>query len=140
MRIRSGRPRTYRPTDKVGLQFGYTYLHSENLAPTPGGTSAVQFEPEHTATASINYRLLAGTVLSADYQFVAGSVALSRDQLSTLPLDNYNLVNVGLTQDISGSAAQVFGRVENLLDENYQTAYGFPEAGRTFYLGFRTKL
>lgn len=131
---------TYRPIDKVGLQFGYTFLHSENLAPTAGGTNAVQFEPEHTATASINYRVLSGTVLSADYQYVAGSVAISRDELSTLALDNYNLVNVGITQDLSGGAAQVFGRVENLLDENYQTAYGFPEAGRTFYVGFRTKL
>lgn len=74
---------TYRPIEKLAVQFGYTYLHSENLAPIPGGTSAVQFEPEHTVTASLSYRVLADTLLSADYQFVAGSVAISRDELST---------------------------------------------------------
>ena len=131
---------TFRPTDILGIQLGYTYLHSENLAPVPGGTNAVQFEPEHTVTVSANYRVRPDLVLNADYQFIAGSVALSRDELSTLELDAYHLVNLGLTQDLAGGSAQIFGRIENLLDENYQTAYGFPEAGRTYYLGFRSKL
>ncbi len=131
---------TFRPADDIGIQLGYTYLDSENLAPVAGGTTAVQFEPEHTATLSANYRVLAGTTLSADYQFVAGSVAITRDELSTRELDAYHLVNLGVTQDLAGNAAQLFGRVENVLDEDYQTAYGFPEAGRTFYLGLRTKL
>lgn len=131
---------TFRPVDDLGIQLGYTYLKSENLAPVPGGTSAVQFEAEHMATVSATYRVLAGTTLSADYQFVTGSVAISRDERATLELDPYHLLNLGITQDLAGERAQLFGRVENVLDEDYETAYGFPEAGRTFYLGMRTKL
>ena len=100
----------------------------------------MQFEPEHTVTASATYRVLAGTALNADYQFVTGSVATSRDELATRELNAYHLVNLGVTQDIAGPGAQLFGRIENVLDEDYETAYGFPDAGRTFYLGFRSKL
>ena len=27
--------------------------------------------------------------------------------------------------------------VRNLFDEDYETAYGFPREGRTFFIGFR---
>ncbi len=118
---------------------GYA-MDRATIRQSPGGTSAVQFEPEHMATVSATYRVWAGTALTADYQFVTGSAAISRDELSTLELDPYHLLNLGITQDVAGGAAQLFGRIENVLDEDYETAYGFPEAGRVFYLGMRTKL
>jgi len=131
---------TFRPTENLGLQAGYTYLDARNLAPVPGGVTAVQYEPKHTVTLSADYRFITGTTLSVDYQYVAGSVSISRDELSTLDLDAYHLVNLGLTQDFDGGAAQLFGRIENLLDEDYETSYGFPEAGRIFFVGLRSKL
>ncbi len=131
---------SYRPTDAFGLQIGYTYLKPENLAPVSGGTSKVQHDPGHTATVSATYSIFAGTMLSADYQFVTDSFAVSRDQLTAEKLDTYHLVNIGITQDLGGPNAQLFGRIENVLDDDYELAYGFPEAGRTFYFGFRTKM
>lgn len=111
------------------------------MAPAPGATDAVQFEPEHKVTASAIYQLQTGTSLTADYQFVTGSLAISRDELSTLALEPYHLLNLGITQDLDRKgSAQIFGRIENVLDEDFATAYGFPEPGRTYYLGFRTKL
>lgn len=131
---------TFRPTQDFGVQVGYTYLDAQNLAPVAGGTTAVQYEPKHTVTLSANYHFVTGTTLSADYQYVAGSVSISKDELSTLDLDAYHLVNFGITQDFDGGAAQLFGRIENILDENYETAYGFFEPGRTFFVGLRSKL
>jgi vitamin B12 transporter len=131
---------TFRPVQNLGLQVGYTYLDSRNLAPVAGGTTAVQYEPKHTVTFSTDYHFVTGTTVSADYQFVADSVAISRDQLATLALDPYHLLGVGFTQDFDGGAAQLFGRVDNILDEDYQTSYGFPEPGRTFFVGLRSRL
>ena len=131
----------YNGIPNLGLQVGYTFLDSTNLAPPViGGTSAVQNEPEHKVTLSASYRFDWGTTLRADYLYAAGSVAISKDNINTLPLAPYHLLDFGITQDISGGAFQLFARVENLFDENYETSFGFPEPGRTFFAGFRTKL
>ncbi len=131
----------YNGIPNLGVQVGYTFLDSTNLAPpVPGGTSAVQNEPEHKVTLSASYHFDCGTTVRADYLYAAGSVAISKDNIHTLPLVPYHLLDFGITQDISGGAFQLFARVENLLDQNYETSFGFPEPGRTFFAGFRTKL
>ena len=56
-----------------------------------------------------------------------------------LALDRYHVVNVGAAQDIPGTTAQLFGRVDNLFDENYVENFGFPQAGRTFRAGLKAK-
>ena len=89
--------------------------------------------------AAVSYAIGGGATLLADYQYVAGSFAVARNQIQTLELADYHLLNLGLTQDIGG-AYQLYGRVENVLDENYELSFGFPEAGRVFFIGLRAKL
>lgn len=50
----------------------------------------------------------------------------------------YTLVNLGATFDVS-PALQIFGRVENLLDENYQEVFGYAASGRAAYGGVRVR-
>lgn len=56
------------------------------------------------------------------------------------PADNkvgdYTLVGAGVSYDLSDSA-EVYLRVENLLDEDYETAGGFNQPGRAAYFGLR---
>ncbi|MGH1356127.1 MAG: TonB-dependent receptor plug domain-containing protein [Thalassovita sp.] len=49
---------------------------------------------------------------------------------------NYTLVNASLSYDVS-DMAQVYLRVENLTDEDYETAGGYNTPGRAFYFGVR---
>ncbi|MCR9127271.1 MAG: TonB-dependent receptor [Rhodobacteraceae bacterium] len=51
-------------------------------------------------------------------------------------MPDYTVVNAGLGYDITDDA-QVYLRIENLLDEDYQTSSGFSTAGRAVYLGVR---
>jgi outer membrane receptor protein involved in Fe transport len=130
----------FSPFAGFNAQVGYTYLDASNEEPSvPGGTSTIDNEPEHKVMAAVSYVIGGGATLLADYQYVAGSFAVARNQIDTLELADYHLLNIGLTQDLGG-AYQLYGRVENALDENYESSFGFPEAGRVFFLGLRAKL
>ena len=54
----------------------------------------------------------------------------------TMP--GYTKVDLGLKCDLTKNFS-IYGRVENLLDEHYQEAYGFPALGRFFAAGVIAK-
>jgi outer membrane cobalamin receptor len=56
-----------------------------------------------------------------------------------LHLGDYHLLNFGVTQQIPGTKAEAFVRLENMLDQNYVDNYGFEQSGRTLFLGGRVK-
>ncbi|MDF1727887.1 MAG: TonB-dependent receptor [Sulfitobacter sp.] len=49
---------------------------------------------------------------------------------------DYTLVGAGLSYDVTDDA-EAYLRIENLLDEDYETAGGFNQPGRAFYVGLR---
>ena len=51
-------------------------------------------------------------------------------------LPDYAVVNVGADYQINDHA-QIYGRVENLLDADYQEVYGYNTAGITGYVGLK---
>ncbi len=54
-------------------------------------------------------------------------------------LDGYEVVTLRASMPL-GERLEIFGRVENLLDEDYQTVSGYNTAGRGFFGGLRAKL
>ena len=54
-------------------------------------------------------------------------------------LSDYPLVNVTLSQVIVPDRLDVYARVDNLFDTNYDQAYGLPQAGRVAYVGADVK-
>jgi vitamin B12 transporter len=52
-------------------------------------------------------------------------------------LPDYTVVNATVTYDLGGNA-EVWARVENLFDEDYQLQPGYGTSGRALYLGVRT--
>ena len=88
------------------------------------------------------------TVTSAD-QRLAGTLTLRYNGRATdsayidpsyipvtVALKEYVLVNLGLDYKVSG-AISVFGRVENLLGEDYEEVFSFVGSGRAAYGGVR---
>jgi len=51
-------------------------------------------------------------------------------------LDQYTLVNLAVSYDITKNF-QLFGRVENLLDKEYEEAKGFGTPGLSFFGGIK---
>jgi vitamin B12 transporter len=54
------------------------------------------------------------------------------------PLQEFTLVNLAMDWRFS-EAVQVFGRVENLLDESYEESFTYRAMGRTGFAGVRLK-
>jgi outer membrane cobalamin receptor len=48
-------------------------------------------------------------------------------------------VNTRLKYTIPNGDADVYVGVENLFDEDYETSYGFPQAGRFIYTGLNLR-
>lgn len=140
---------TWRGVPGLELTTGHTYLDAKNL--TPGaGTSELQYRPEHKLTLTARYAFDTGTTLNADYLFVAGSKALPGGDggggggagdgpTPVLPLDSYHVVNAGITQSIPQTGAELFGRIDNVFDENYVESFSHPQPGRSYFFGMRAK-
>ena len=125
--------------DNLQLTAAHTYMESINLS-SDADTKELQFRPEHKVTLTANYRLGWGVDLNAAYLYISGSKALSRTTpTEVLELDDYHVVNLGLSKDFWDGQAQIYGRVENVLDENYEHSFGFPEPGRAAYAGLKAK-
>ncbi|MCV2876058.1 TonB-dependent receptor [Rhodobacteraceae bacterium XHP0102] len=55
---------------------------------------------------------------------------------TTVPLEDYTVVNANISHKLT-NGAELFLRVDNLLDEKYQTTRGYGTSDRAFYIGVR---
>jgi vitamin B12 transporter len=115
----------------------YTYLHSEE-----NGLPEVR-RPENIASLNVAWRSMDdmfGANLTVrnngeqkDFQFTPFGDPLR------VTLGSYTLVNLGADYRIN-ERWQVYGRVENLFDTDYQEVFSFLSPGRGFYAGVRAYL
>jgi iron complex outermembrane receptor protein len=63
----------------------------------------------------------------------------ARPDQETLKTDGYTLANFKVTQPIWGEKLQAFGFVNNITDRDYESEYGYPGPGRSFWLGLKTR-
>ncbi len=134
----------YAVTKKLKLGLGYTYLVAEadrlndprTFGVDPKAGVRLARRPKHLLQ------------LSADYQFTdslrGGLQAIGHfdredvDPVSFLQVDAEDYFVIRLVVDWSvNDQLTLFARVENLLDETYAPAAGFPALGRAGYLGAR---
>ncbi len=91
--------------------------------------------PRHDVVVGLASDLTARISSHVDVRYVADILPSA-----FAPADNkvgdYTLVGMGLSYDMTDTA-QVYMRVENLFDEEYETAGGFNQPGRGVYLGVR---
>jgi vitamin B12 transporter len=131
---------SYAASEELRLRMAYTYLDAENRSPD-AETSELQNRPEHKLSLRMDYDLATGTRLYGAYMYVAGAVALSRNTpVTTTEVGDYNVFDLGVSQSLWNDRVRLIGRVENLLDEDYQESFGFPQPGRRFYVGAEFRL
>jgi outer membrane cobalamin receptor len=70
---------------------------------------------------------------------IDGTWVGERKDWGGVTLGSYTLVNLAGSRRLS-SSLEVFGRVQNLLDEEYEEAGGYGTPGRSAYLGIRADL
>jgi len=122
--------------DRLRIGMNYSYLHREitdALQPglRPAGT------PTHQGLAFISYQPIPQLTIMPN-------VELADDRWSDLAVNNGRFVKLGSytlanlqVQYRGGESWELAVGGRNLLDKNYQLAYGYPEEGRTYYAKFK---
>ena len=119
-----------------GLRLGLAYTYTD--ARTPFGAQEVR-RPQHAGRADIGYAFDGGRGLVAvSAEYVADNIDNNFATFPAAPvtLDPYWLVNVAASYKVQ-PGVEVFGRIENLLDQHYQEVYGFETASIAAYAGVR---
>lgn len=109
---------TLQPTDQLSLNASYTYTDSDD-----GNGEELVRRAKHIASLNSSYLFANGkTRLSGGLQYNGDQDDYEFDAFwnpSRVTLSSYTLANVALSHDYSDQV-QVFGRIENLLDDEYE--------------------
>ena len=122
--------------DSIDLGAAYTWLDAEDR--TPGSANRgndLSRRPEHTLTVTADWEAIEGLSFGADLRVVSESFD---DAGNFVPLGGYEVLTLRGEWDASDRVT-LFGRVENVWDEVYQTAAGYATPGRGAYLGARAR-
>ena len=118
--------------DSLTVSGAYTFLDASNRA---NGNQLAR-RPRHSLSTSLDWKTpLAGLKLGADFRLVGERFD---DGGNFTPLDSYGLVSLRASVPV-GPHFELYGRIENVTDQRYETAAGYGNYGRSAYAGVRLK-
>jgi vitamin B12 transporter len=128
------------PITDLTLVATYTYLDAENtsaadITQLPG--ARLPRRPRNETYLSASYLWAKKLRTTFEAKFVN-----AREELNfgapNFDIEDYAFVNVAAEYEIN-SCVSVFGRINNLTDEQYSEVFGFPALGRTAFAGFKLR-
>ena len=127
----------YNPLESLSLGIGYTYL----TALDNGMDQRLLRRPRHILQLSTNYQItekLHFGIQGIGYFGREDAIFGPAPDFSRIQVDqeDYFVINA-LTNYKITDRLNLFARVENLLDEDYESVLGFPALGRAGYIGAR---
>jgi vitamin B12 transporter len=129
----------FRPLDAFTIGLSYTYLE----ATSPDGAREIR-RPPHSGRIDFGYLFDGGrgsVNLAAIYNGRMDDTALRLPFFSPerVTLADYWLLTAAASYKLQ-PGIEIYGRVENLLDQSYQEVYGFNTPGIAAYVGMRLTL
>ena len=91
--------------------------------------------PRHNANVSLDYAWEFGLKIGATFSYVGDSFDGAAN-LASQRLDDYELVDVRISYALTGSV-EIYGRIENLFDEEYENVLRYGTPRRSAYGGVR---
>lgn len=127
---------TIQPVEALRLQANYTYTNATNRSAGNAnfGRQLIR-RPQHSFTALVDYRWSFGLETGATLTHVGRSF---ENATNSNRLQGYVLADLRASFPVT-SRIDVYGRIENLFDEGYETAFGFGSQGRAGYAGVRLR-
>jgi vitamin B12 transporter len=122
------------PFDGFTLYGAYTYLDSEDA----NGVTEIR-RPQHIASLFANYEFMeqrANVNLGIEYNGEQTDTDFAFFPAMTRTLDEFVLVSLAGSYEVTENI-ELFGRVENLLNEDYEEVFGNNTPGIGVYAGFR---
>jgi len=118
----------------LGYNLNYTYLDTEDR-----DGKELPRRAKDSANLSLDYYGFAKTHIGALVQYIGERKKSKYDRDPDVDYDSYTLVNLLADYDISDQF-NVYAKVDNVLDEDYEQITGYGTSGIAYYLGFRYKL
>ncbi|WP_370180343.1 TonB-dependent receptor plug domain-containing protein [Alteriqipengyuania sp.] len=134
------------PVDGLSIRAAYAFVDATNRSVgDPNFGYELARRPRHAGTLSLDWATAGdpagGAVIGGDVRIVGEAFD---DAGNFTRLDGYTVVDLRVSVPlgmIEGERpVEVFGRVENLFDETYQTAAGYNQAPRGVFAGVRVGL
>lgn len=125
--------------DDLSINANYTFTESKDIS---AGSSDENLpllrRPKHKAVISLNYNFTQSINAGMDAIFVGKreDKDFSTYPATRISLDSYTLLNASATFKVA-DFIQLYGRLVNMLDSNYEEVYGYGTAGRSGYLGVK---
>lgn len=125
-----------KPVEAFTVAAAYTYLDAQNRsAGTANFGRKLQRRPADSLTVNADYRWAFGLSTGATVTMIGDSFD---NASNTRRLDGYVLTDLRAALPIT-ERVEVYGRVENLFDERYQTIFQYGTPGRAAYGGVRVR-
>lgn len=123
-------------TERLALSANYTSMDTENTARgTTNFGRSLRRRPDETANAQLSYDWPVGLTTTVAVQHAGRSY---EDSANMEVLDGYTLVDFRASFAVTDSF-EIYGRVENAFDDEYETVYEYGTLGRTYYGGVRQR-
>ncbi len=119
------------------IRLGYSYLDTKDKS-AGSQVNELEYRPKHKISLAANYTFDFGLTAYASFMHVKDQYTYDNNY-NQRKLDDFSIVDVKLEQNLLKEMWVVYAGVDNLLDENYEESYGFPQAGRTAYVGMKVK-
>ncbi|RJY08899.1 TonB-dependent receptor [Aurantiacibacter aquimixticola] len=116
------------------LRLGAVYAFTE--AEDRDSGNRLPRRPRHAATLTADWQAIGALTLGADLRLVSNSFD---NAANTVRLDGYELLTLRAAYELN-NMVELYGRVENVWDEDYQTAAGYATRGRAAFVGARLRL
>jgi outer membrane cobalamin receptor len=122
-------------TERLTVRAGLGLLNAKDES-SDALSSTLQYRPKNKFTLDADYLINERWSIAANLIHIGSQAYFNRDDESEhKDLASYQLVATKLNYRLPGDSGQIYVGIENLLDEDYQTSYGFPQAGRFLYTG-----
>ena len=114
-------------SEKTSLDLSYTYIAGEN------GKKVIRV-PRNLLKASLNSKISPKLFLNGSIKYNTDICDTINGVICEVDLDDYTLINMLAEYELYESLSLKF-RIENILNQSYQTVYNFGTSQRAFYLG-----
>ena len=117
------------------LDANYTWTHTENRSAGANHGKQLARRPEHQANLAATYEWPVGLSTTAAIRYVGASFD---NAANSYTLQSHTLLDLRAAYPVS-ETLEVYGRVDNVLDDSYETARNYGTQGRTATVGVRAK-
>lgn len=118
----------YKATKDVTINLTHTYQHSNDMQ---NNQSDIVYLPDNKASAAVNWSATDKLNLNVNGLYVS-----ERNDVSGVELNSYTLLNIAASYEVT-EAFEVYGKIDNLLDKDYEEVAGYETHGIMPYIGLK---